>query len=178
MTNDDNPLPDLLERKICDALRGIICPRESAPANRATLNAKLRDVLADLGGKLGYGVYPSSQRPGHASEWVYDIIWLEQSNGINGFLQDVPLVCESELGSKGEASDDFQRLLLCRARHRLMVYAVNKPDDLPVRRDDFIKEITECKLSEFGDRYILAGWVWSQPLQGFDLFLYVVGVAG
>jgi hypothetical protein len=175
MADDDHPLRDLVERQICDTLRGLASDLGSTSPDRVRLNAEVRRVLAELGDKIGYGAYPSSDQPRHASEWVYDIAWLDQSNGTEGYLLDLPLACESELGSQAEASDDFERLLLCRARHRLMVYAVDQRSQLPAWQSGFIRQISECKLTEFGDRYLLAGWVWSE--QGFDLLLYVVGAA-
>jgi hypothetical protein len=61
-------------------------------------------------------------------EWLYDSIWLD----IKGpYLVEVPLVLESEWGLDGKAiEDDFLKLLLARAAHRVMVFQQRNADDV------------------------------------------------
>ncbi len=78
--------------------------------------------------RRGYHVYAKGvgrglkrRNPGRVDgEWLYDVTCLRY--GDDEYLKEVPLVVESEWGDEHEIFDDFEKLLLCRADLRLMIF--------------------------------------------------------
>src|SRR3954453_2659119 len=83
---------------------------------------------------------------GHG-EWLYDLVWLQNSNG---FVVDAPLILESRwlIGYKN-ISEDFEKLLLGRARHRVMVFQQKEAEGIFNR---LLEEVRNFALTQDGDR--------------------------
>ena len=91
-------------------------------------------------------------------EWLYDVTCLSYDAG--GYIRRIPLVAESEWGSKDDVYYDFEKLLLARADVRVMVfdgrvYGAANMD----RFEEFAKYIGKCDSTETGDTYLLAAWM-------------------
>src|SRR5215204_4685856 len=82
---------------------------------------KLLSALGECGRQLGYYVCGGgAEQHGGQCEWLYDLVWLKNNNG---FIVDVPLILESEWStSYKHISEDFEKLLVGRAQHRVMVF--------------------------------------------------------
>ena len=52
-------------------------------------------------------------------EWLYDVTWCDSDR--DGWLRSIPMVAEGEWGNLGDIDDDFQKLLVARAKIRVMV---------------------------------------------------------
>lgn len=80
----------------------------------------LKSKLIVLGNKLGYitctaGFLGDAQR-----EWLYDLVWYK--NDEKNYLQEVPLVMESEWGRKlDDIKYDFEKLLMANCEVKLMI---------------------------------------------------------
>lgn len=90
-------------------------------------------------------------------EFLYDVTWLKLLP--DGHLQDVPLVAESEWGNGKAVETDFDKLLLTRAAHRLMVFDGTRIANCT----EFIGQLRE-RVRQFGrtgknDRYLFAFWL-------------------
>ena len=160
---------DSIEQAICGALQSLSGARGWTDAKWTT---KVKSSLAKLGKDRGYGVYASSisMKLRKGGEFLYDVIWLKQDKG---YLLRVPLVAESEWSvAKGAASDDFQKLLMARADHRLMVLSAKRGHPAAEIIDPLIKEIERCESRERGDRYLFASWL--EPSKEFAFRLHVV----
>jgi hypothetical protein len=88
-------------------------------------------------------------------EWLYDHVWLDK-DAKSGHVIDMPLALESEWATnRSEHTYDFQKLLVCRARHRVMVFY--SPDQVRKTFDAFINQIIDYRGTRPGDRYLLIG---------------------
>ena len=111
-----------------------------------------------------------AQNPAAAdTEWLYDLVWLRYSDGLDKQLLDVPLAAECEWGaydSRGGIRDDFQRLLLAQASVRLMIYSGLRPlPDYPQQRlyscptaSRLATHIEAFNRPRTGDAWLLAAW--------------------
>lgn len=110
------------------------------------------------------------------SEWLYDIVWY-QDDPINHYLLDVPLVAESELSPKlNELIYDFQKLLVSRSKHRIMIYEYEfNNENIADKLDALIDQIKNSKLTQPGDRYLFCVWEHRRPVESqkfrFKLFV-------
>jgi hypothetical protein len=110
--------------------------------------------LGQLGKQLGYYVCAarSLELEKDQGAWLYDLAWLEYSDG-NKCLIGLPLILESEWSARdGYIDDDFQKLLVARAEHRVMICQGSDPDRHFKR---FAKQVRNCGLTQAGDRYLL-----------------------
>ena len=90
-------------------------------------------------------------------EWLYDVTCLSYDAG--GYLKRIPLVAESEWGSRNDVHDDFEKLMLARADVRVMVFDGRRyGTSKEARFEEFAKYISECDRTETGDTYLLAAW--------------------
>lgn len=111
----------------------------------------------------------------HWGEWLYDMVWYEinKEDNIDGeTLKDIHLVVESEWGSEYEVRRDFEKLIVARSRHRLMIFESNSLNNIQDIIDDLISIVKRCKLSQTGDRYMFAGYCKHE--KRFDYQLHIV----
>lgn len=103
-------------------------------------------------------------------EWLYDQVWLDRDHETNAII-DVPLILESEWASRPKKiNDDFQKLLLGRAQHRIMIFQNN---DVPHVFETLKNQIRFCKRTQPGDRYLLLGWQYAKDHKEWKIELYV-----
>src|SRR4051812_20281726 len=77
-------------------------------------------ALGHLGHKRGYHICGGGCAQYGEGGWLYDLVWLQNWNK---FVIDVPLILECEwLTRYIDISQDFEKLLVGRARHRVMVF--------------------------------------------------------
>jgi hypothetical protein len=70
----------------------------------------------------------------------------------------LPLVLESELGTdKVDRLNDFCKLLIARADHRVMIFGATERSRAQDIIDEFIEEVEGSRISCAGDRYLFAG---------------------
>ena len=130
---------------------------------------KVKTELCKIGRSFDYRVYARAdevhecERDG--GEWLYDVTWIEYERGRDGLkwpataLIEAPLVAECEWGNFEQIVYDFEKLLLARARVRLMVFDSH-------RAGGSSKEVAERlagKVREFNgslaeDAWLLASW--------------------
>lgn len=130
--------------------------RDSLPA----WTHKIKLALATLGHKLGdYKVYGSKlDKEADGREFLYDLCWLDYEKP-EGFLRGAPLVVECEWGADNAIDDDFQKLVLARAKLKLIVFGENNKNNAETV-ENLIRHLQtsyEYQGSE-GDRYLFAGY--------------------
>jgi hypothetical protein len=126
----------------------------------------IKNSLGRLGVSLGYTVYAAECDFEENGEWLFDMVWLEQDE----WVRSVPLVMESEWTPK-EVWDDFEKLLVARADHRVMVLWARTETQARTRIEELIKGVAAYRRTEPGDRYLFACWV--DELDHFLTELYV-----
>ena len=129
-----------------------------------------RNVLTTLckaGQALGYKVGANPRYVEdefrNSPEWLYDVYWLKYDK--EGWVQSMPLAAESEWGGRDKVDYDYQKLLVARAKVRVMVYEGRKRDG---GTEGFAKRFAyhvERFRGDPGDTYLLiayeshdAGW--------------------
>ena len=136
------------------------------PTNRE-LTSQIKDSLREIGSKKEYCIC------GHKSEypeWLYDIVWLKLDK--HGHLIDSILVGESELNeSDSEIDWDFQKLLLAKAKHKVMIFQKKSIDDIHTKMADFEQQVKKYKGTDTGERYLFAGLDWNKGVFEFKLFV-------
>lgn len=102
-------------------------------------------------------------------EWLYDQVWLNRDHETNAIL-GVPLILESEWSSQKKIDEDFQKLLLGRAHHRIMIF---QHHDVPRVFEKLKSQVRRCKRTELGDRYLLLGWQYAKDHNEWKTELFV-----
>jgi hypothetical protein len=150
---------DKLEVKIMAELRRLERKGNRIPDTYTAWTEAILTGLARLGKSLGYRVYTSKGNPKgdiDAGEWIYDLVWLSYNR--DGYIQKMPLALESELSpNKKDLLDDFCKLLVARADHRVMIFSANNKAGAEKKIFELIDELEHCGLTCFGDRYLFAG---------------------
>jgi len=140
-------------------------------------DAWTREILAQLArlGKSqerdnqGRGIWVYASKTGKPSgeaspvadggEWLFDLCWLLYESKERGAqLLVVPLVMEMEWGNLGDVIDDFEKLILARARLRVMVFS----DTTRARVNSLLGKLSDLARgfedSNSSDRYLLCGY--------------------
>ncbi|MDP8238806.1 MAG: hypothetical protein P9X24_06935 [Candidatus Hatepunaea meridiana] len=134
---------------------------------------EIKNSFVKLGNKLGYEVSANKCNGADYHEWLYDLAWYKyddpDKNNPNRQMENLFLAIESEWGGKTDIRVDFEKLLVARAVHRLMVF---KGRNIESRIDGLIERIVFFQGSQKGDRYLFAGWDWDE--QKFIFRNYVV----
>ncbi len=127
--------------------------------------SELKRRIGALGKERGYHICANGWcAPDGQGEWLYDLTWLS----IRGqSITDVPLVLESEWGiDLKNIDEDFGKLLLARAQHRVMIFQQKTLAEAEKVFDFLANQISAFSRSERGDRYLLAAFIWTGD-QGF-----------
>lgn len=150
MTTANEELDDV-EKNIRDALHQL---RGFAPGREGT--ARVKRALAELGMRMGWDPWPRPDHLGYG--WLYDLAWLRYSGDV---LADVGLVLESEWDSRAGYENirkvDFPKLLVARARHRVLVFQ-GSTERIAVLCDELVRVISTSRLTGDGDKYLFCAW--------------------
>jgi hypothetical protein len=102
------------------------------------------------------------------SEYLYDMVWYEHLDGHINDINLVHLVLESEWKRDfSEIKYDFYKLTQARAKYRVMIFQSN---DIQSVFDNLCNIVDTSRMTEVGDRYLLAGW---NDYEGFRFSLKV-----
>jgi hypothetical protein len=146
---------DGIERAVCDALVRLDKYCRRVPKTDAAWTRAVKDAVGSIGHELGHRIYACSSRFERNGEWVFDLVWCKMRGEV---VVDVPLALESEWTPNG-AMDDFQKLLISRARHRVMVlWSWRRPSAERVI-GSLIRQVAKYRGSQRGDRYLFCCWV-------------------
>ncbi|MFQ5840618.1 MAG: hypothetical protein ACE5HK_07845, partial [Candidatus Methylomirabilales bacterium] len=108
---------DAIERRVCTELDGLAEAGRLGGYRDTRWTAELKSRLTAVGNDLGYDVRVTSPDR-RSSERLHDMCWLVVEEGL---VREVELVLESEWKQDREEYD-FDKLLLARAKHRVMVF--------------------------------------------------------
>ena len=155
---------DDIERQIVECLSRL--PREESSnggRDRDWTSGVMR-ALGDLGHSFKYDVCTSGWRSGDGTrchpEWLYDMTWAGMKEG---FLVSLPLALESEWSTKAaDVDEDFSKLLIARAEHRVMIFQVRTCKDFEDTVRRLTSDIDAFSLTRPGDRYFFAGFIYEE----------------
>jgi len=106
---------------------------------------KIKEGICDLGKKQGYTIQTNKQSSPNADwgEWLFDLTWLDYSKGM---VLEVPLALECEWSPSWDEIDaDFQKLIISRANHRMMIFQQANLSKVKDIIEYFKKEILSFK---------------------------------
>src|SRR3954451_9527429 len=116
---------------------------------------ELKKPLGHLGHRMGYHVCATGcdQLGIGQGEWLYDMTWIKKDGD---FIVDIPLILESENAlAYNKIAEDFRRLLIGRAKHRVMIFQNAHVKWILGR---LIQEAENFDLTQTGDRYLFLGF--------------------
>ena len=131
----------------------------------------VKNEIARLGSEYGFKVYAAGCDESDSGEWVFDLSWCVEDK--TGF-QDVALAMECEWNPNG-TMDDFQKLVVARATHRVMICWQPTIAAWNKCLEDFLKQVRIYKGSAVGDRYLF--FCWTNDPDRLHHAIHVVGDA-
>lgn len=126
---------DEVERQSCRTLKLLDDKWRDIPDSSAAWTSAIKETLAALGKELGYLVHAGQSPRADDCEWLYDLTWLEMDDD-QKVVVDIPVALGSEWKPGDEVLFDFRKLLVSKARHRVMVFweASDESADALLRR--------------------------------------------
>jgi hypothetical protein len=129
---------------------------------------QIKRVLAEIGFRRGYSVWASGlndldKGTGRMvnQEWLYDLVWIDyEGRGLDRKLRSIPLVAESEMGSWSEVVDDFEKLIICNADVKVMLFHSNNPSSAETMCVDLQKRASDFSGLQTRSEYLLACLAW------------------
>ncbi|HEV2547394.1 MAG TPA: hypothetical protein VGU20_08655 [Stellaceae bacterium] len=151
---------DNVERAVIDAADTIAAiDAKSHFENDREWTKRLLTAISEVGHKRGYYVCCSSCPTYGEGEWLYDMVWLKHAQDAPGYMTEVPLILEPEWnGDLSAIDDDFMKLLLGRAQHRVMVFQHRDRQNLERITRHLVEQIRAFEPTQRGDRYLFLGW--------------------
>jgi hypothetical protein len=146
---------DKTERAVCSALTRLDNDWWRYPNIDGAWTRAIKNKVGAIGRRLGYRVYAASSKFERNGEWVFDLGWFKMRGDI---IVDLPLAMESEWWPD-QAMDDFQKLLVCRAHHRVMVLWTRKRASADRLIASLIRQVAAYRGSQRDDRYLFCCWV-------------------
>lgn len=141
-----------VEQEVITSLTQLATNLPNVPTGHGNWTREVIGHLASLGHRIGF--QPCAHQCDHG-EFLFDLVWLKR-NGQT--IEHVPLVVECEWGTDEYIVEDFEKLLVARADHRLMIFDgtnVRDPDKLIERLFQAIRTFAKTLPS---DRYLFAFW--------------------
>ncbi len=163
--------PDTIEQKVMTALRQLDDDWESIGSDDPSWTRAVKNVIGGVGKNLGYEVYAAQSDFEAKGEWVFDLSWFEEKGDL---VVDMPLVLESEWNPPG-ILEDFQKLLISRGLHRVMVCWQPTPQAWRQCLSQLITQIRSYRGTQEGDRYLLCCWI--EDPEELSIELHVAGSA-
>ena len=159
--------PDKIELRIQGALSSI--GQSLNRLSRLDSTEKVKKVLEALGSRVGCEVRGgSSESAKRLRAFLFDMAWVRRLSGQS--IVDVELIVESEW-DPGGIQYDFQKLMVGRARHRLMIFPQQSRKSAWTETNRLITDIQNFRFSQSGDRYLFA--VWHNEGAAFEFRVYV-----
>lgn len=146
---------DSIEQQVVASLRAL--DEQSGQWSDKKATRKVKNAVGRLGDELGFKVHAASCRYDDIGEWLYDLCWCEQDE--LGLVLDMPLALECEWQSNLTAIlDDFQKLLVSRAGHRVFLCSQSTAEDWEDCVEHLAEQIQLYRGTRDGDRYLLGCW--------------------
>ena len=154
---------DRLESRIRAAMLDIDTRWKSVGRSDAAWTRAIKNAVGTVGENLGYSVCAAGSNYRANGEWLYDMTWLGVRGGV---VVDIPLALESEWTPDEELMYDFQKLVVSRARHRVMVFWQRSNAAARRQLKGFERQVRRYRGTRVGDRYLFAFYVGdTQPIR-------------
>lgn len=177
--------PDCLVDKIVAEFRGLeeeILQRDPVqrPGDSGPWTKEILTTLCKLGKELKYKPWAAGRKPnrvpnkyGNGYEKLYDASWWKLDDC--GRIISFPMVAKSEWGPLREIQYDFQKLLLARAKVRVMVYDGGIASERNQKNKPILKRLHKL-VGAFngteGDTYLLIPYLHVKGEEGVFKFKF------
>ncbi len=161
--------PNRIESKIVSELRKIGALWQKTYPSVSECTRQIKNRIGNLGNSLGFQVYCSQCKYDKNGEWLFDLTWTRETKHT---LKSLILALESEW-NRSEVIDDFEKLLVARANHRVMILWEKTHERAAKLFQVMINEIKSSDLTIQGDRYLFACWI--EKAEYFDMSLFIAG---
>lgn len=137
------------------------------------INTRLiKKNLTMLGHELKYRVYTNGLSEEDIQElnvdyfanheWLFDLVWYTEKDHYTMTSMSLAVECEWSLNKKQRVKEvtysgykyDFQKLVVCNAQLRLMIFKIKKMEDLINLEEYFNKAIQDYSSLKKGDRFL------------------------
>lgn len=151
---------DEVEMALCNALEGVAVSAHQSNAGTGDWTKLVKCALVNVGKsyasqKWVTGGNNCGSNTGH--EWLFDVIWYEQDS--DGKFLDLILAAESEWHGHDKIKEDFEKLLVARAKYRVMICEY---DNISSILSEMRLWIDSFKCTQVGDRFLLAVWSYTE----------------
>ncbi|PCJ27889.1 MAG: hypothetical protein COA97_02840 [Flavobacteriales bacterium] len=161
---------DKIEAQIFETLKPFAKKALDAELSDGDWTKGIMKLLGSLGEKNGCDISVSAISDDYDSEWLFDMTWWKYENNS---LKEIPLVVESEWNrSIEEIQYDFEKIMVAKADHRLMIYQGGTKESVRETKEYLIQIIKNFKLSTIGDRYLFIGYCEEEGKFLRELFIY------
>lgn len=158
-----------VERGLVEALNSISEKLRHRQAVQGNWTRAVIDGLAQVAGRHG------CQACGHnceRREFLNDLVWLRVAD--DGAIDDALLTVECEWGNRAAVEADFDKLLLTRAEHRLMIFDGTRFRDSIDLIERLCENARRFRKTRKRDRYLFAFWKSQRKNRdGFQFRQYV-----
>jgi hypothetical protein len=162
---------DPIEQKVMDALHDLFETCELPDSDSKGWTRSIKEAVGKVGESLGYEVWAAESQYERRGEWVFDLGWFQMDSTT---VLSVPLAMESEWTLSG-VLEDFQKLLISRAMHRVMMFEVLTQERWEETVDLLLSQVAKYSETRHGDRYLLCCWV--ESAEQLNFLHYVAGEA-
>ena len=132
--------------------------RRGGQFDKTERTRRVEQLLTKLGKDMGYRVAVKGEGCDWGkSEWMNDVVWADLNE--DELIRSIPLAAECEWGTKQDVWDDFQKLLVGRAKVRVMIFSANSWDKASSLVEELNRQIERFVSSQKGDRYLFASYV-------------------
>jgi len=153
------------ERKIARELdRAVPAEEQHGVLADASWTRRIKEGLCDLGRGNGFEVRADGCGEADAGEWLFDLVWLEKQADNERFTS-MPLAMQLEWGRHlKEIVTNFEKLLVAKARHKLMVFQRSSPDQVHNVMTALMGRIKHFQPLSPDERFLLAGYSYEQQV--------------
>jgi hypothetical protein len=162
--------PDSIEQEVLQGFKSLSEVWSHIDISDSNCTRQIKDKICDIGILKGFKVYASQCAYEKNGAWLYDLCWAEETE--KGEFVRLPLALESEW-NRSTLSEDFQKLIVSKADHRVMVLWEKTIEAFKGRVEPLIEEAKYFKATQYGDRYLFLCWI--EDDESFKSRLYVHG---
>ncbi len=162
---------DKIEKQIKKILEAMLHEDEISSWSNPKWTKEIKRRICKLGKEMEFYVCASTcNEKTDWEEWLYDVIWLKLDK--DKYIVYSPLAMECEWGDIQDIRNDFEKLLLARTKHRIMIFqGMKKKGDVLKIIENLKDEVSKFEGSQPGDRYLFAGYDNNTDRFEFDLLV-------
>ena len=157
-----------LEKKLIRTFESLNTEALAADLADGEWTKLLKRKLGSLASEQGYITSTSGVDGRFFGEWLFDLIWYADDS--DGHLVELKLVLESEWRTWDAIWYDFEKLLVAKCEHKVMVFQASDKH-FATYIDGMTSAIDRFYPSVPNERYLFAGW--NKTTSEFEFYLKV-----